>query len=469
MAKVGKEPNSLYFIGIKGVAVSGLAIMAKQLGYLVSGSDIGESFITDELLKKHKISYFNSFDAKHLKNSSKPDLVVVGASFGDHNPEYKAVKSLGIPMMTQSEMLGKIMANFEGIGVAGTHGKTTTSSMLAIILQEAKLSPSYAIGTSEIPGLEDNAHIGDGKYFVVEADEYKKAENINEPKFFDLPLKHLIVTSIEFDHPDVFQTAEQIYNAFYELSLKLPRTGVMIACVDWPLSRRLSYRRVDRSVATFGFDQAAKYQIVDYREGETVNFSVKGPEGKIGPVELRVPGRHNALNATAALLMAMKLGVSEAIALKALRHFRGVKRRFELVGLCNGAEVYDDYAHHPTALKYLLEAVRKRFPTKRVVMVFQPHTYSRTGKLLHEFAESLKGTDKLVLLNIFASAREKSGYVTIKDLIDEVKKYKSDVEFRSSLEDAAQYLRSNVTSRDVVLLVGAGDVYKIASMIQSGN
>lgn len=461
MPRAKSEPKSLYFLGIKGVAVSGLAIMAKQLGYEVSGSDVGDVFITDELLKKHHISYHNNFDAHHLDKENKPDLMVVGASFGANNVEYKAAKALRIPMMTQSEMLGKVMSSFEGVGVAGTHGKTTTTAMLALILKEAGFSPSYAIGTSSIPGLEGNAQIGDGKYFVVEADEYKKSDTSLEPKFFDLPLKHLIVTSIEFDHPDVFQTAEQIYNAFYRLTLKLPRDGVLVACIDWPLSRRLAYRRVDRSVLTFGFDPSARYQIIDFQANEKISFKIKGPEATYGLVELSVPGRYNALNATAAFLMAIKLGVAEPTALKALRHFQGVKRRFELLGEFNGAQVFDDYAHHPTALRFLFEATRKRFPTKRIVAVFQPHTYSRTGKMLHEFASALQEADKVILLNIFASAREKSGYVTIKDLVDAVKPLKPDVEYRSSLEEATQYLRGFVTSKDVVLLIGAGDVYEI--------
>lgn len=462
MAKPKQEPRSLYFVGIKGVAMSGLAVMAKELGYDVTGSDVGEEFITDHVLTEHGITYHNSFDATHLSKTSKPDLVVVGASFGASNVEYKAAKSLRVPIITSSEMLGRLMAGFEGVGVAGTHGKTTTSSMLAFILKEAGFSPSYSIGTSDIPGLDGNAHIGDGKFFIAEADEYKKSDESLEPKFLDLPLKHLIVTSIEFDHPDVYQTAEQVYNVFYKLSLKLPRDGVMVACTDWPLVRRLAYRRVDREVLTFGFEPGAKYQIINLEElPKTVSFKIKFEEKTLGPFELSVPGRHNVLNATAAILVALQLGATEAAIVKALRRFVGPKRRFELLGEFNGAQVFDDYAHHPTALRFLFDAARRRFPTKRIVAVFQPHTYSRTGKMLKEFASALQEADKLILLNIWASAREKSGYVTIKDLIDAVKPLKPDVEYRSTLEEAALYLKSFVTAKDVVLLIGAGDVYKI--------
>lgn len=460
--KVKPEPKSLYFVGIKGVAMSGLAVMAKELGYEVSGSDIAEEFITDHVLKEHDIKFFNGFEAEHLSKTSKPDLVVVGASYGLSNVEHKAAKTLRLPIITSSEMLGRLMNNFEGIGVAGTHGKTTTSSMLAFILKEAGFAPSYSIGTSDIPGLDGNAHIGDGKFFVAEADEYKKSDVDLAPKFLDLPLKHLIVTSIEFDHPDVYQTVEQIYNVFYQLTLKLPRDGVIVACTDWPLVRRLAARRVDREVLSFGFEAGSQYQLVELKENPTeISFKVKSADKTIGPIELSLPGRHNALNATAAVLMALQLGVTEAAIVKALRHFQAPKRRFELLGEFNGAQIFDDYAHHPTALRFLFDAARHRFPTKRIVAVFQPHTYSRTGKLLKEFAAALQEADKLILLNIWASAREKSGYVTIKDLIDATKLLKPDVEYRSTLDEAALYLKSFISTSDVVLLIGAGDVYKI--------
>jgi UDP-N-acetylmuramate--alanine ligase len=465
MPKKTIKPRSIYFIGIKGVAMAGVAIMAKQLGYEVRGSDVDEIFPTDEELARNGIEYHSSFDPSHLK--PKPDLVVVGTSFSSSsNPEFKAAKSARIPAVTMSEMLGIIMSEFEGVGVAGVHGKTTTTSLLTLLLKNAGFSPSYMIGTSSVPGLENSAAIGDGKFFVAEADDYKRSESDSQPKFLDLPLKHLIVTSIELDHPDVYQTPEQIYNVFYQLSIKIPRDGTIVACSDWPLVKRLVSRLVDRSCITYGFSSNATHQIVELKEGETTSFRIKAGERLIGPIELPLVGKHNVLNATAAVIMAMKLGASEESIVKTLKTVESPQRRFQKLGEYNGALIYDDYAHHPTALDYLFDATRKRFPNKRIVAVFQPHTYSRTGKLLKEFAYSLQAPDKLILLNIWASAREKSGYVTIKDLIDETKKYRSDIEYRSSLEDAAQYLQSILNKDDVLLLIGAGDVYKIYEKIQ---
>jgi UDP-N-acetylmuramate--alanine ligase len=455
-----KEPRNIYLIGIKGVAMAGLAIMAKEKGYNVSGSDVAEEFITDELLQKNNIDFHSGFKAENLK-IQKPDLVVIGAAYGTNNPEVKMAKSMRLATVTLSEMIGRLMADYDGVGVAGVHGKTTVTSMLALILKDAGFSPSYTIGTSSIPGLESSAHIGNGQHFIIEADEYKRSETDLRPKFLDYPMKHLIVTSIELDHPDVYPSAEHLYQVFYQLAMKIPRRGTIVANTDWPLVRRLVSRLADRNCLSYGFDKGAKYQIVDFTEGEKNTFYLKTTTQRIGPIDIAMPGRHNMLNAAAAYLMAVNLGVTESSALKTLANFKGPKRRFERLGQYNGAEFYDDYAHHPTALKFLIDAAKKRFPKKKIVVVFQPHTYSRTSKLLSEFAQSLLGADRLVLLNIWASAREKSGFVTIRDLIREIHRYRSDVEFRTSLEEVADYLAGSVSKSDVVLLVGAGDVYKV--------
>ncbi len=417
------------------------------------------------LLGAHKITVLKGFNAKNV--SFKPDVVVVSAAYGLTNVEFKAAKSLRLTIKTQSEVLGELMARYEGVGVAGVHGKTTTSSLLAFILQEAGYSPSYAIGAPDVPGLKGNAVIGDGKYFIAEADEYRKSEVSKQPKFLDLPLKHVIITSIELDHPDVFETAEDVYQAFYQLSIRIPRDGTLVACIDSPLVRRLVARSVDRKCLTYGFGAQAEYQICDViNSADKTTFSIKTAADKIGPFTILLPGNHNILNATAAAVMAMKLGVSTRVIAKALLIFKGPARRFERLGEFNGAPVYHDYAHHPTALGYLIETIKQKFPQSRLVLVFQPHTYSRTGKLLKEFAETLSTADQLILLNIFASAREKSGYVTIKDLVDEVRKLKPDAEYRSSLSEAATYLGSFVSKDHVVFLVGAGDVYKIFQKLQ---
>lgn len=472
MVKKKKAPSSFYFVGIKGMAMSGLAIMLKTRGMKVVGSDDLHTYSTEETDKRFAelgIESFAGFDADRIEKI-RPDIMVVSAAFGLQNPEVKAAKSLRLTVMSHSEALGELMKDYEGVGVAGVHGKTTTTSLLAYILQEAGFSPSYAIGAPDVAGLQGNGHLGDGKYFVVEADEYKKSDENMAARFLDLPLKHVIITSIELDHPDVYGTAEDVYRAFYQLSIKIPRDGTIVACLDSPLVRRLVARRVDRKCLTYGFSAGALYQVIDYlAESEETTFSVRVDGKKIGPFKMGLPGKHNVLNATGAIVMSLRFGVGQATIQKALSTFRGPARRFEKMGVFNGAEIYQDYAHHPTAIDYLIETVKSKFPKKRLVLVFQPHTYSRTGKLLKEFAVSLSAADKLVLLNIFASAREKSGYVTIKDLVEEVNKLKPDVEFRSSLAAAASYLRGFISSDDVVMLVGAGDIYKVYEELTQGD
>lgn len=466
-AKPKREKELVYFLGIKGVAMSALAIMARQLGFDVEGSDSEHTYSTEVRDKKFKqlgIVAYSGFDPERLKK--KPDKVIVSAAYGPTNIEYKAAKSYRLNILTQSEFLGEIMQKFEGIGVSGVHGKTTTSALIAFILKEAGYSPSYSIGAPDVYGLDGCGHIGDGKYFVAEADEYRRSEDDNTPKFFDLPIKDLIISSIELDHPDIFESAEDVYEVFYKLSTKIPRDGTIIACTDWPLVRRLVSRNVDRSCLTYGFGAQAMYQIVDLKEGEQTTFSIKADEKIIGQFATTLPGKYNALNATSAIILLLKLGLTKEAIAKALLKFQGAQRRFQFLGKYNGAVIIDDYAHHPTAVAGVIEATKNRFPTKKVIVVFQPHTYSRTGKLLKEFADSLKEADKVILVNIFASAREKSGYVTIKDLVDKVRLVSPDVEYRSSLQEVAQYLKHSINETDVVLLVGAGDVYQVFKYIQ---
>jgi len=455
-----KEVKAVYLIGIKGVAMAALAAMAKQLGYEVTGSDVSEKFPTDVLLAEQKIAWLEGFKAENIRQA-KPDLVVVSAAYGLQNPEVKAAKGRRIPILSQSEMLGQLMKDYEGVGVAGVHGKTTTTSLLAFLLDKAGCSPSYSIGTAHVAGLGGNSRIGDGRYFVVEADEYRRSDSSNEPKFLDLPLKHVIITSIELDHPDVFQSEEDVYSVFYRLAVKIPRDGTIVACVDWPLVRRLVQRCSDRPVETYGFHASANYRIVDCKEGEQTSFYLSSADKRLGPFSTQLIGHYNASNCAAAIVIALKLGINEEKIKQILPEFAGPERRFQKLGRLNGAPVFDDFAHHPSALAALAQGVRARFPRRRIVIVFQPHTYSRTGKLLQEFARSLALFDQVVLLNIYASAREKSGYVTIKDLIEATRQLKPETEYRSSLKEAAQYLESVVGRGDVLLLVGAGDVYKI--------
>jgi len=468
MSKQDKPNKSVHLIGVHGTAMSGLAVILAELGYKVSGSDSENAYQTeanDKQFERLGIVTYKGFNPENIKQT-KPDVVVVSAAYGADHPEVKTARRLRRQILTQSEMLGKVIADYEVIAVSGVHGKTTTSSLIAYVLKTAGYSPGWAIGAPDITDLAAKSHIGDGKYFVVEADEFRKSQDDPQPKFFDLPIRHLVVTSIELDHPDLFSTAEDVYDNFYRLSSRLPRNGSLIACVDWPLVARLVKRQVDRQAFSYGFSQEADFRIVNFRENPNeTTFEITVQDKKLGPFRLNLPGRYGAQNAAAAVIVALNLGIKEAVIVKSLSQFKGPKRRFELLGRLNGALFVDDYAHHPSAISGLIEAARHRFPGKRLIAVFQPHTYSRTGRFVSEFAASLAEADQVVLLNIFASAREKSGYVTIEDLLTRLRNLKDEVEYRASKEEAATFLANTVGENDVVLLIGAGDVFEIYQLI----
>lgn len=465
MPKSKLDPNSLYFVGIKGAGMAALASIAAELGYQVQGSDVADKYPTEDQLIRHQIKVFQGFNGDNIA-TAQPGRIVASAAYSLDHPELKAAKKARIPIIYYSQFLGEILAKFESIGVSGVHGKTTTTSMLATILETAGLSPSFLVGVGQIFGFDSPGRLGKGRQFVVEADEYARSPQDKTAKFLDLPLKHLILTSIELDHPDIYDSAEAVYDTFYQLTTKIPRTGQIVACTDYPLVRRLISRLADRRVVTYGFSASATWRIRDFRPGQPVKFILSNGQLKF-ELELNVPGKVNALNAAAAALIAHQLSVSAETIKEALAKFRLPKRRFEHLGQLNGAEVYDDYAHHPTAIKQLIETAREQFPDRRLVLVFQPHTFSRTAKLLNEFVGSLLGADELVILNIFASAREKSGYVSIRDLLEPLSQQHQQVSYQASLEEAAKYLQETITKDDVLVMAGAGDVYKIFSHFTS--
>lgn len=449
----------IHFIGIGGVGMSALAILAKQKGFKVSGSDENVYF-TDESLAKNDIEWQDGFKAENLQ--SKPDEVVVSAAYNEKNPEITEAQRLHIPIRPYSEMLAEIMSSFRGIAIAGIHGKTTTSAMAAYLLEQARFNPSYLVGCREVPNLGTNAKIGEGEWFVTEADEYKKSSDDLTPKFLDLKPEIVLITSIEMDHPDVFNTVEDVYRAFYKLACRVPRTGLIIGCIDSDRVKKLAGSLADRRFETYGFSLGADWRIIDYQvePGRQV-FSVKRDKRIYGPFQIMLPGKHNVLNATAALVVALTVGVKPATIQKYLPEFMGVERRFQLAGERDGITIIDDYAHHPTAIATTLEGAKEFYPGRKIWCVFQPHTYSRTKELLEEFAKSFGAADSVLITDIYASAREKSGRIHAKHLVVETKKYHENVYYAGPLDEAVAFLAENVEKGDVVILMGAGDIYKV--------
>lgn len=458
--------KTIYLIGIKGVGMAALAVYFKEAGAKVYGSDTSESFVTDKILENSDITFFPNFDGKNLK-SIKPDLVIVSASYGKENSEFKEAKKRHLNVKYYSEVLGEITSDKKLIAIAGVHGKTTTTAMMAHVLEKAGYSPSFIVGAGNLANFKTNAKFGEGDYFVVEADEYRKSPEDNSPKFLDLAPQIAIITSIEFDHPDVFPNIEEVYNAFYRLACRVPRKGLIVLCADYPKARKMLHSLVDRHFETYGFDSASDWQIIDLKEeGPESIFSLKVEEKIYGPYKLKTIGKHNVLNATATIATAFYLEISEKVVKEALESFLPVGRRYEIILDQKDLVIIDDYAHHPTAIKTTLEATRNRFPKSKIWCVFQPHTYSRTEKLLNEFAQSFKDADKVIITDIYASAREKEGSVSGAMLAEEIKKYQTGVRFISDLEKVKKFLTASVSSPAVILTIGAGDIYKLAQELK---
>lgn len=464
----------IHFVGIKGVGMTPLALIAKEAGFDVTGSDINTEFITDAALKKAKIVPFVGFSKDHIVS---PDLVILtGAHGGFDNPEVMEAKKKNIKIITQGEAVGVFMEGqifgkkFNGISVAGTHGKTTTSAMIATVFKQNQLDPSYVIGTGDVGSLGAPGHYGDGKYFIAEADEYATEPKYNKkPKFlWQLP-KIAIITNIEFDHPDIFDSIDDVRKAYFAFCNQLPKSSVLIACGDDPEIKKIIIERKGQAIA-YGFNNDNDYVIKNLHiSGEHMFFGVSSKGTFISDFMLKVVGEHNALNALATIITSMEFGLSIDKIKKGLLFFNGSKRRLEFVGdLVSGAKLYDDYAHHPTEIKTTLRALRSQYPNKKLIVIFQPHTYSRTKKLFEEFISSFKDVDAVILTDIYSSLREApDSTVSSAILYDKIKTQYKDVRYLASLSDVVEYINEKRFRSDVVIVtMGAGDVYKINSQLK---
>jgi len=447
------EIKSIHFVGIKGVGMTPLAIIAKEAGIAVSGSDIADEFITDTALKKAGIAPLIGFAKNNVKDV---DLVITtGAHGGFNNIEVREAKRKKIKVITQGEAVGVFMngdifnRKFTGISVTGTHGKTTTSAMVATLLKANNLDPSYLIGTANALSLGAPGHYGKGKYFVAEADEY-----MTEPNF-DKTIKHLwqhpkiaVITNIEFDHPDAYKSLNDTREQFLKFADQLPENGVLITCGDDPEVKKLLVEFKGRRM-TYGIKKDNDFVVSEV----------------LKDIELSVFGDHNLLNATATYIVGLEIGLTKEQIKKGLSGFRGSKRRSEFVGtLSSGAELYDDYAHHPTEIRKTLKAFREKFPNSKIVCIFQPHTYSRTKSLFEQFSKSFVDADTVILTNIYASLREKPDKsVSMQELANKVGK--KALSF-SGLKDVISYINNHQKKDVIFITMGAGDIYKISEQLK---
>ncbi len=449
------KSQHVYFMGIGGISMSGLAGILLSRGFKVSGSDRAPSELTD-MLEKEGATVNIGQRASNIKEDI--DLVVYTAAIHQDNPEFIRCKELNLPMMSRAEFLGQLMKNYNSsIAISGTHGKTTTSSMAGEILMASSLDPTLSIG-GILPSINGNIRIGNSEYFLTEACEYTNS-------FLSFFPKYEIILNIEEDHLDFFKDLNEIRTSFKRFGELLPEDGVLIINSDIKDINEIT-KDIKGKVITFGIDDKSDYFFSDLhtsKEGYSV-FTFNTPSKKKVEVTLRVRGIHNVLNAVAALALADILNLDLTLSSKALFAFEGAKRRFEYKGCLKGVNIFDDYAHHPTEIKATLEAA-STYPHKNMWVVFQPHTYSRTKAFMDEFAEALSLADNIVLTDIYAARENDNLGISSEDLMKKViEKGKKCYHFRS-FSDIENFLLQNCIPEDMLITMGAGDVLKIGESL----
>ncbi|MBD5544725.1 MAG: UDP-N-acetylmuramate--L-alanine ligase [Lachnospiraceae bacterium] len=459
------KPISIHFIGIGGISMSGLAEILADRGFPISGSDTKKSPLTESLERKGVTVYYGQ-SASNITDSVQ--LVVYTAAIHEDNPELLAAKTKKIPCMTRASLLGQIMKNYElPIAISGTHGKTTTTSMISEILLSADMDPTLSIG-GILKSIDGNIRIGASSYFVTEACEYTNS-------FLSFFPKVSLILNIEEDHMDFFKDIEQIRDSFHRFAKLLPKDGTLIINGDIKgIDAIIS--DLECNIITYGskpeFDYFPKDITYDSlaRPSYTLCRSPKASqrnadsEETAPKVTLGVTGEHNVLNSLAAIALADLLGISLETVKRALLSFHGTDRRFELKGKLGEITILDDYAHHPTEIKATLQAAEK-YPHKEIWCVFQPHTYTRTKAFLSDFATALSLADHVVLTDIYAAREKNTIGISSMDLLKELEKLGADCHYFPSFDEIENFLLENCSQGDLLITMGAGDVVNIGEKL----
>jgi UDP-N-acetylmuramate--alanine ligase len=440
-----------HFIGIGGIGMSGIAEILLNLGMKVSGSDLRRSAVTDRLAQMGA-TIFEGHDAANVAGAT---VVVTSSAVSATNPEVLEARARKIQVIQRAEMLAELMRLKYGIAIAGMHGKTTTTSMVAAVLAAGGLDPTVVVG-GRVDALGSNAKLGKSQYMVVEADE-------SDRSFLKLSPILAVVTNLDREHMDCYHDMADVEQAFLTFIDKLPFYGAVTACVDNALLKAI-LPRAHRRVFTYGVAAEADYKLefLLSAAGSFARFQVMTALGPLGPFELHVPGRHNVLNATAAVAIAHQLGIDATQIAKGLSHFRGVDRRFQLRGAARGVTVVDDYGHHPTEIRATLAAARE-CGYKKIHVVFQPHRYSRTFDLLDEFGGAFRDADTVIVLPIYAASEEPIPGVTAEKLAERIAG--PQVQFVADFAAALAAVAAQAKKGDLILTLGAGSVSQLGPQI----
>ena len=442
----------IHFVGIGGIGMSGIAELLLNLGYKVSGSDTKLSEITSRLKALGGI-IFKGHAKKQIKGA---DVVVVSSAVGPENSEVIAARQESIPVIPRAEMLAELMRLKYSIAVAGAHGKTSTTSIIASVLERGGLDPTVVIG-GKLKGIGSNAVLGQGDFIVAEADE-------SDGSFLKFSPTIAVVTNIDREHLDFYQDLDAIKEVFINFIDRIPFYGLAVLCLDnEPIQDLLP--RVQKRYTTYGMATQADFHARDVLfEGLKSKFSVFHLGKKLGDITLNLPGRHNVLNAMASIAVGIELDIPFKVIKNALETLEGVQRRLEIKGLKSGVTVIDDYGHHPTEIKVTLQTVRDCWPDNRIVVVFQPHRFSRTQALFDEFTRSFYQSDILVLLPIYPAGEKRIKAINSQALASGIKIHgHKEVFFRKDFDTALACLKKKLKAGDILLTLGAGSVWQIGN------
>jgi len=450
-----KNIKNVHFVGIGGISMSGLAEILRNLGYNISGSDMKSSSITEKL-EKEGIKIYIGHREENIQDC---DLVVYTAAVKDNNPELVKARQLGITTMERAVLLGHIMKKYPfSFAISGTHGKTTTTSMISMIMLQANLDPTIHIG-GELDAIGGNTRIGGNKYFITEACEYVES-------FLKLHPYLAVILNIEADHLDYFRDLDHIKQAFLKFINLVPKDGYIVACIDDPNVSSL-LNQISGNVVTYGIkSENANWTArnIEFDSSGCARYDMVKDGNIVSTIKLKVPGIHNVSNSLAAAAACHTLGCEIDNITAGLEAFSGTHRRFEVKGIVDNIKVVDDYAHHPSEIKATLRAAKKSTGHSKIWCIFQPHTYTRTKLLLNEFSEAFYDADEVIVTDIYSAREIDTGEIHSSILADEINAKSNNAIYKPDFASIVKYLKENVSPGDLVLTMGAGDVYKIGEM-----
>ena len=448
-----RKQYHIHFVGIGGIGMSGIAELLLNLGYKVSGSDVKMSEITARL-KQLGGTIVKGHAAGNIEGA---DVVVFSSAVDRDNPEIREAIQSSIPVIPRAEMLAELMRLKYSIAIAGAHGKTSTTSIVASVLAAGGLDPTVVIG-GKLKSIGSNALLGQGDFIVAEADE-------SDGSFLKFSPTIAVVTNIDKEHLDFYKDLDEIKAVFLSFLERIPFYGLAVLCLDnEPIQELIP--RMKKRYTTYGMSSQADFQIRDVEcEKRKSHFTVYHRGHKMGMIDLNLPGIHNVYNATASIAVGVELNIAFDRIKKALEAVEGVQRRMEIKGEANGITVIDDYGHHPTEIKVTLEAIEENWPDRRKVVVFQPHRYSRTQALFDEFTRAFYQSDVLLVMPIYAASEKKIKGVSSRNLCEGIKSHgHKEVIYASGFKAALSYLNQTLLPGDVLLTLGAGDVWKVGEM-----